>query len=239
MIMPIEAAGPEPDTAWIATWLQCNDTFYPTGTYAHSFGLEGAVQEGLVGDLASFRSFLRAAVLPPLAGLELPLTAHAYRALQAEDWNQFDHVRYLASAMKTAREPREATEGIGRQRLSLLATLHPHPLIREAGRRIGPGGAFAACVATALETRVLGAPIEAALASVCYGTVSSLAAAAMKLLRLGQNGIQQTMTATLASAPQLIAAGLATPLDAIGWSNPWWDIAAARHELADGRMFIS
>ena len=30
-----------------------------------------------------------------------------------------------------------------------------------------------------------------------------------------------------------------TPLGKIGWFNPWLDIAAARHETADSRMFIS
>jgi len=28
-------------------------------------------------------------------------------------------------------------------------------------------------------------------------------------------------------------------LDEIGWFNPWLDIAAARHETANQRMFIS
>ena len=61
----------------------------------------------------------------------------------------------------------------------------------------------------------------------------------MKLLRLGQNGAQSLLTEALAAAPDLIAAAITTPRDEIGWFNPWLDIAAARHETADARMFIS
>ena len=39
--------------------------------------------------------------------------------------------------------------------------------------------------------------------------------------------------------PALITAAESTAFDDIGWFNPWLDIAAARHEIADARMFIS
>jgi urease accessory protein len=61
----------------------------------------------------------------------------------------------------------------------------------------------------------------------------------MKLLRLGQNASQSLLTEALAEMPALIAAAQATPWDEIGWFNPWLDIAAARHETANARMFIS
>ena len=61
----------------------------------------------------------------------------------------------------------------------------------------------------------------------------------MKILRLGQNGSQSLLTEALAAAPDIINAAAATPIDEIGWFNPWLDIAAARHETADARMFIS
>jgi urease accessory protein len=64
-------------------------------------------------------------------------------------------------------------------------------------------------------------------------------AAAVKLLRIGQNGSQSLLTEALAQAPEIIVAAQAVPLEEIGWFNPWLDIAAARHETADGRMFIS
>jgi urease accessory protein len=44
--------------AWLPRLLQTTDSMFPTGAYAHSFGLEGAVQDGLVSDTASLDDFL-------------------------------------------------------------------------------------------------------------------------------------------------------------------------------------
>ncbi len=41
------------------------------------------------------------------------------------------------------------------------------------------------------------------------------------------------------SLAALITAAAQTAFEDIGWFNPWLDIAAARHETADSRMFIS
>jgi urease accessory protein len=61
----------------------------------------------------------------------------------------------------------------------------------------------------------------------------------MKLLRIGQNGAQTLLTEALASLRSVLVSAIDTPLESIGWFNPWLDIAAARHETASSRMFIS
>ena len=86
---------------------------------------------------------------------------------------------------------------------------------------------------------MFGAPIEATLASIYYSTIAGILAAAMKLLRIGQNGAQTLLTEAMSHAPAAIAAAQAVSFDEIGWLNPWLDIAAARHETADARLFIS
>jgi urease accessory protein len=226
--------------AWLAGLLQAGDSFYPTGSYAHSFGLEGFVQEGVIRDRETLRSFLLRAAVPALRQVELPIAAHAWHAFAAPDWNLIGELCVLSSALKTAREVRDASEKIGLQRVQLAARLHDSPLAREFLRRSNahawPGPA---AVSAALEGRVLGAPREAVLTGVYYASVTSLLSAAMKLLRLGQNGCQSLLTEILSLAPAAIVAAEATPVDQIGWFNPWLDIAAARHESADARMFIS
>ena len=82
-------------------------------------------------------------------------------------------------------------------------------------------------------------PLPAVLGGVYYTTLAGLLAAAMKLLRIGQNASQGLLTDLLLEAPPTIAAAELVPWEEIGWFNPWLDIAAARHETADARMFIS
>ena len=228
------------DATWLVGLLQAGDSFYPTGGYAHSFGLEGLVQAGVVRDRETLRQYLLQSVLPALQHVELPLAAHAWRAFAEPDWAAIGHLCMLSSALKAPQEIRLAAENIGRQRAELAATLHQAPLAAEFCRRAAehawPGSA---AVSAALEGRVLGAPLPAVLSGVYYTTVAGVLSAAMKLLRLGQNGAQSLLTEALRAAPAIIREAAAIAGDDIGWFNPWLDIAAARHESADARMFIS
>lgn len=228
--------------AWLVRLLQAGDSYYPTGAYAHSFGLEGLVQAGMVRDRETLRSFIVLSVIPALRQAELPVAAHAYAALdpEAPDWAKVGELCVLAHALKSAREARLATENIGRQRAELAATLHGHPLARDylahASDQRWP---FSSAISAALEGRIHGAPLEAVLAGAIYAALGGLIAASMKIMRIGQNASQSLLTEALAQAPTIIASAMTVPIDEIGWFNPWLDIAAARHETADGRMFIS
>lgn len=228
------------ESSWLLGLLQAGDSFYPSGSYAHSFGLEGLVQAGAVRDRATLREFLRLSVLPALRQSELPLARHAWDALGGEDWAAVRELSILSSALKTAREARVAAENIGRQRAELVAALRPGPLAAEFLRRAAAESwPFSPAISAALEGRVLAAPRAAVLAGVYYATLASLLSAAMKLLRLGQNATQSLLTELLAEAPAVIAAAETVARADIGWFNPWLDIGAARHETADARMFIS
>lgn len=228
------------DAAWVVGLLQAGDSFYPTGSYAHSFGLEGLVQEEVVRDRATLREFFRLSVLPALRQAELPLAAHAWRAFGGPDWAALAGLSTLSSALKSAQESRQAADNIGRQRAELMATLRGHPLALEYQRHATEGSwPHSPAISAALEGRVLGAPLTAVLAGVYYATVAAQLSAAMKLLRLGQNASQTLLTETLAEAPAILAAAELVPVAEIGWFNPWLDIVAARHAHADSRMFIS
>jgi urease accessory protein len=226
------------DTAWIANLLQLSDTFYPTGSYAHSFGLEGLVQDGFIRDRDSLRAFLLEQALPALARTDLIVAAAAWAAAgEPADLEAIAEFCTLGSALRGAREPREASEAIGRQRLELLAARpQASALVLALQAR---GGSTPSSVIAAIEARSIGAPVEAALSALIYSAAAGLLAAAVKLLRLGQNAVQSLLTEALALAPRLIATALATPLTEAGAFTPWWDVAAARHERADFRLFIS
>ncbi|HTO05157.1 MAG TPA: urease accessory UreF family protein, partial [Opitutus sp.] len=225
---------------WICGLLQASDSFYPTGSYAHSFGLEGLVQADVVRDRATLREFLFRSVLPALRQSELPLAIHANRALDAADWSRLGEIAELSAALKTSREARLAAEYIGRQRAELVAKLRDCPIAKNylelAAKESWP---CSPAISAALEGRALGAPLVAVLSGIIYSSVAGVLSAAMKLLRLGQNASQSLLTETLVEAPAVIAAAELVAFDEIGWFNPWLDIAAARHETADARMFIS
>ena len=61
---------------WL-TW-QIVDSAFPTGAFAHSFGLEAAWQHGEIRHAGELRQFLKAAVQQAAFG-SLPLVNAAYR----------------------------------------------------------------------------------------------------------------------------------------------------------------
>jgi len=225
-------------TPWVAPLLQLSDSFYPTGSYAHSFGLEGLVQEGAVHDRATLRTFLIEQALPQLARTYLPVAAQAFEAAgEPPDWARLRSLCFLGRAVRGSREPREASEAIGRQRLQLAVMLHGG-FAREFERR-AEGWPRPLSVIAAVEGRTLGLPCEAVLSTLVYAASAGLIAASVKLLRIGQNASQTLLAEAVRGAPALIAEAVALPPDGIGSFNPWWDVAAAGHETAEFRLFIS
>lgn len=228
------------DAVWFCGLLQAGDSFYPTGGYAHSYGLEGLVQLDVLSDIASLRRFFLQSVLPSLTRAELPVVAQAWRALEGPDWPAVAEVSQLAAALKTTREVRIASRNVGRQRTELLARLRPDSIATGFLRRMeAEGWPPAAAVAAGLEGRVNQAPLGAVLGGVFYATIAGQLAAAMKLLRIGQNAAQALLTEMLDHAPAAVETAAEVPLGDIGWFNPWLDIASARHESAAARLFIS
>lgn len=227
-------------TEWLAGLLQTTDSLFPTGAYAHSFGLEGLSHEGIVSDIESLRTFLLEDALPTLAHTDLSIAALAWEAAgEPVDWNSLRELCLLGSALRGAREPREACEAIGSQRLDLAAKLHGGIARQFNERAIAEKWPRPSSVAAAIEARALNAPREAMLAALIYSNTAGFISASVKLLRLGQNACQQLLTEALSLSPQLIETALSIGLDEIGSYNPWWDIAASRHEQADFRLFIS
>lgn len=225
---------------WLCGLLQAGDSFYPTGSYAHSFGLEGLVQVGVVRDRGTLREFMARSVVPALRQSELPLAIHAWKAFGAENWMKLSEVSRLSAALKTSCEARVAAHNIGRQRAELVATLRKFPLAEMYLERAkNERWAFSPAISAALEGHSMDAPLEAVLAGITYATFAGILSAAVKLLRFGQNACQSLLTEALAEAPAIIASAELVSFDEIGWFNPWLDIAAARHETADARMFIS
>lgn len=198
------------------------------------------MDEQIIREAATLRTHFFETVLPALARMELPLAAQSYRALEASDWPAVAELSELASALKATREAREASAKIGQQRIEMLVRLYPDSVAVEfserAKRDLWP---FAATVSAAVEGKVHGAPLGAVLGGIVYATLSAQLAAAMKVLRLGQNAAQSVLTAALAETPRIVATAMTVERDAIGWFNPWLDIASARHETAAARMFIS
>ena len=229
-----------PMTPWLPHLLQRSDSMFPTGSYAHSYGMEGAVQDGLINDEADFRAFLHDMVIPGLEKLELPTAAAAFVAAQDTDLATLCELDQLYAAMKPSRELREATARTGRQRLALNLELTGEPFWRDIEQ------ARLAKRLEAYEPVVLGTqgalgqmPLDDTLGLAFYHGLTPYVNAALKLVRMGQLACQKILAEALEQTAGVVENAKHVSTEEMGWLCPALDISSARHETAFSRLFIS
>src|ERR1700722_3604421 len=106
--------------------LQFSDGLFPSGSYAHSFGLETYAADGVIRDASGVERFLLAylegSVAPTdvIAALASRTAALSGRATAREQCIVIDQ---QIDAMKPVSEPRDASRQMGRQTLRIAANL--------------------------------------------------------------------------------------------------------------------
>ena len=90
-----------------------------------------------------------------------------------------------------------------------------------------------------VQAAVLGLALETALGVYGYQSLAATGSAALKLIRIGQDGVQRALRSAGAELPQIVASSLTVPREEAGWFGPLLEIASMRHERAGERLFIS
>ncbi len=224
----------------LASILQTTDPLFPIGSYAHSYGLEELVANGSVFDADTLLAYLQNTVALNLQEFELPYLRFAYNALLVQDCEQLCELDEEIGAAKLSHELRQASASQGRQRLRLIRKLRPSnrfatlESLAQAKQLVPHHLVIFAAENVDLET-----PIEAALATWAYQTLAAPCAAALKLIRIGQEGAQSVLTQSLHDLETIVQASLSIDHSHAGAFIPALDIAAHRHERAHARLFIS
>jgi len=219
---------------WIAHVLHFSDSALPVGAYAHSFGLEGICQLGVVKDKETLHTFLIRDVTTALAQIDLPLVARAHAAALDQDAEFLYYLDQLSYALRPTRQLRDAASRIGKQQASLYSKTWSN-LNNNLDNLPHKQSPIILGAIMAYEN----APVMAALWSTAYQTFSALLQAALKLIPIGPAATQELLHNALLNIKQYFKTSIHKSLADIGNFNPLWDIAAARHEHAPARLFIS
>lgn len=227
------------DTLSLLHGLRFVDTFFPSGGFAYSSGLEAAVLEGAVKDSVQFARYVEDWLRGGISRREAVAVAVAHKAASMGKLQPILTIDAELDAMKMGRESRLASRQMGRQVIRVAAEQFEgsrvlqlfHAKIEE-GHTPGhlpvcSGLTLAACGWTRQETVV----------AYLYHTAVGLVSAAMKLLPIGQREGQRLLAKW---SPLLTELGRnATSLSAmVSWS-PVQDIYAMRHAGLESRLFRS
>lgn len=216
------------------------DTFFPNGAYAHSFGLEAAVQEGVIGDGRDLQGYLDQCLKEGVSRSDGIAVSVAHSSVKS-NWIEaaLDADRCL-EAMKIGREVREAGRQMGRQVLRIGAEQLQHPMIKtmnclvEGGKTSGHHA-----VAMGIVLGCCGWPVRAAVVTYLYQTVTGWISAAMRLLPIGQAEGQRLVHSLLPHVVQLGEQIEGLGLEHMTSWMPLHEIRMMRHARLEIRLFRS
>jgi urease accessory protein len=220
--------------------LQFTDGLFPTGAYAHSFGLEYLVQSGEISNASAVEDFLRVYLECSGAPTDAVALLCAWRAAKDGDLATCLALDETLDAMKTASELRDASRQMGRQTLRVANHLPCHALLKdfsEAVRKDATPGHHP--VIFGMIGGVMAWPPKEMIGAYLYSTSAALIGAALRLLPLGQLAGQRVL-----SNVQPLIAELAEEVQDQAQSDMWsfapaLEIASMRHARLDARLFRS
>ena len=223
---------------WLPLLLQTSDALFPTGAYAHSLGLEEMVRLNVVHHEVTLRQFLTEHLLPTLQLQELPYLRFAVEA--ASDLDALCVVDREMNTWKLSKETREASIQIGCRRIKALRAISAAPLLLAFEQQVQAGLAFGHHLsACAIQAVTQGIPLEAALTTYAYQTLAGACAAALKLIRIGQDGCQRVLAFATQQLSSVVNASYRVERHVAGCFSPLLEIASMRHAYANERLFIS
>ena len=227
---------------WLGGLIQTTDTLFPSGGYAHSYGLEEMVALGKVQSKEDLEGFLMQEILPSLEKLELPYLRYSVEAVEKNDLEELAKINEEISAWKLTREIRDAGNSQGAQLLRMILEIYQCPLSKKLKQLLQERGDQCQHItATALLRNKQKAPLDSSMIAWIYQAVSNFCSASIKLLRLGELACQKIIHRCIngEKIQGLLARSVEVKREEAGFFNPMLDLASARHELAFSRLFIS
>jgi urease accessory protein len=221
---------PDPISDWLA-W-QVVDSAFPTGVFAHSWGLEAAWQQGEVPNLHALQRFLAASVQQTAFGA-LPLLNAVYR--DPDRWLALDE---LADAFLTNPVANRASRVQGRTLLSTARRVWPSAQMTTLAESVEGGCAHVAPV-SGMVFQLIGLPVETAQTAMLFGTARGVLSAAVRLGIIGSYDAQRMHHDAGRDLPQLLERCNALDAEDVCQTAPVLDILHSAHDRLYSRLFQS
>ena len=226
-----------PEGKSLLTLLQLTDCFFPTGAFAHSFGLETYVQRELVNDPETFEMFLRSTLHHGLRNGDAVAIGLTYKAAEIEEVTDLDE---RLTAMKIARESREGSIKIGKQFLRNTAILERNEILDAYAEGVRSGRcAGHHAIAYGLVTSAAEIDLFSAVLGYLHAHVVGQVSAAVRLIPLKPTDGQGIIDAIRPDLIDIARFAEEAGMDDLGGFTPGLDIRGMQHERLYSRLFIS
>lgn len=223
----------------VLTSFRLADSFLPVGSYTASYGLEQFIQANNITDVNELEALLETYLRSLLGPGELVVLRVAHTAAREGDLDKVCEADRRLAATTLAAEFRESAIRTGDRLLSLETDLRDDDLLDAYADRVSEDtpGMHPAVMGAVAGRR--GVPSHEACLCHCHSFVTGLLGVAQRLLSLGHTDAQRILTTLQPTMTAAVADSADRSLDELTPFAPLIDVAAADHERAERRLFMS
>ena len=221
--------------------LQLGDSFFPTGMYTTSSGLETLFYDGRIKTKQEIIEFITVCLQYQIGPADCAALSNAYDFAKKENITKIIEIDHILFSMKLIKEIREASTRSGRQLLNCLLSFVPdNNLISSYYNSIKnktANGIYP--VALALASNSLNIKKERACLILLYGFTVSITGAALRLGMLQHIEGQQVIHELKPIITSVINNNIKRHFSNLWQFSPGIDLVQMKHESMDSKMFIT
>jgi urease accessory protein len=220
--------------------LQLSDSFFPTGMYSMSNGLEAIFYSGKKMKAEELRDLLKTLLEYQIGPADCTALANAYEHASKFNLPKLIEVDRAIFSMKLIQEIRDASIRSGTQLIRCIRSFSDNEILGQYEDSIRVGQAFGPYpVALAVAANAFSIPKRKAALMMLYSFSVSIVGAALRLGMLQHFDGQKVIDELKPTIVNVISANINRPIAGIWQFAPSMDIMQISHERMNSKMFIT
>jgi urease accessory protein len=220
--------------------MQLSDSFFPTGMYSMSNGLEAIFYSGKKIKAEELRELVKTYLEYQIGPADCTALGNAYEHAARSDLLKLLEVDRVIFSMKLVQEIRDASIRSGTQLVRCIRSFSDNKILGQYDNAIRGGQAFGPYpVALAVAANAFLIPKEKAALVMLYSFSVSIVGAALRLGMLQHFDGQKVIDELKHTIVKVTKANINRPIEGIWQFAPSIDIIQISHERMNSKMFIT